>query len=243
MKITAFNGSPRAEKSNTQIMLEAFLEGARDAGAQTETVFLAKKSIRHCTGCFACWTKTPGRCVLKDDMAELLELYRGSDIVVLACPIYTGTVTGLMKDFLDRSIPLADPHFKKSAQGLWGHVERYERLPETVILSNCGFPEQEHFRYFRSCFQYLSDIGGMKIIAEVYRGGGEILSVDSLLLKPLLYGYKRTLRKAGREVAEKRALSAALKEELEKPLIPPDRYIEEANKYWDKLLAKVPKSS
>lgn len=242
MKITAFNGSPRAEKSNTQAMLEPFLEGAREAGAQTETVFLAKKSIHHCSGCFACWTRTPGRCVHQDDMAALLELYLASDIVVYACPVYTGTVTGLMKDFLDRSIPLADPHFKKGPKGLWGHVERHERLPDAVILSNCGFPEQEHFRYFRSCFQYLADIGGMNLIAEVYRGGGELLRVDSLLLKPILWNYQRLLRKAGKEVAQTRSLSPALREELEKPLIPPDTYIEEANKHWDKLLAKSPKT-
>jgi multimeric flavodoxin WrbA len=242
MKITAFNGSPRAERSNTQWMVEAFFEGAREAGAETETFFLAKKKIRHCAGCFACWTKTPGRCAISDDMGGLLEAYRKSDIVVLACPVYTGTVTGLMKDFLDRSIPLADPHFEKSKSGTTRHAERYERMPDTVILSNCGFPEQTHFQYFRSCFQYLADVGGMRIIAEIYRGGGELLSMDSLLLKPILYGYKRLLRKAGHEVVEKGGLSDALRAELEKPLIPPEMYISEGNKHWDKLLAKLPKS-
>ena len=54
MKITAFNGSPRAEKGNTNLVVEEFLRGAREAGADTENISLAKMNIKPCINCFTC---------------------------------------------------------------------------------------------------------------------------------------------------------------------------------------------
>jgi multimeric flavodoxin WrbA len=110
MKILAINGSPRGRRSNTDRILQPFLEGAREAGAETETVYLKDLKINHCLGCFTCWTKTPGVCVHKDDMAALFPKVRQADVVVYATPLYVFTVSGLMKDFMDRLLPLADPH-------------------------------------------------------------------------------------------------------------------------------------
>ena len=73
MKITVFNGSPQAENSNTNVMVEAFLEGARKGGAKTENIFLTHKKIHPCVACYCCWLKTPGKCAIQDDMAELLQ--------------------------------------------------------------------------------------------------------------------------------------------------------------------------
>lgn len=236
MKIIVFNGSPRAEKSNTHIMVEEFSKGARQAGADIENIFLAKKNIHNCIGCFSCWIKTPGVCVFKDDMAEFLEKCLNSDIVVFACPVYVGSVTGIMKNFIDRMLPLADPHFEKNKTGTYKHVSRYKKEFKTVLISNCGFPEQTHFKYFRNVFEYMADNSEMEIIAEIYRGGGEILNVKNPFLNVIIGQYKKLLQKAGKEVVENLTLSEETKKELEKPIIPYDKYIEEANKSWDKKL-------
>ncbi|MFU8796887.1 MAG: flavodoxin family protein, partial [Dehalococcoidia bacterium] len=88
MKVTVLNGSPRGRKSNSHIMIEPLLEGARQAGAETEEVFLVEKDIKHCRGCFACWVKTPGICTIKDGTTGLLDLLLESDYAGMATPVY-----------------------------------------------------------------------------------------------------------------------------------------------------------
>ena len=51
MKVLAINGSPKGNKGNTEHLLQAFLKGATDAGAETEVVYLKDKEIHHCIGC------------------------------------------------------------------------------------------------------------------------------------------------------------------------------------------------
>ena len=74
MKFVAFNGSPAGQNSATNRIITAFLAGAARAGAQTANYQLAEYQIGQCQGCFACWFKTPGRCVQSDDMPELMSI-------------------------------------------------------------------------------------------------------------------------------------------------------------------------
>lgn len=239
MKITAFNGSPHGENGNTQVMVNEFLNGAGEAGAEMENISLVKKEIKHCLGCFNCWTATPGRCVIKDDMPELMSKFISSDIAVFATPLYVDNVTGIMKNFMDRLIPLADPHFDKDEGGECRHRMRFAKSPGIVVISNCGFPEQSHFQVLRLLFNRIARNMSAKVLAEIYRGGGEIFRNPPLILQPLIYKYKRLLRKAGREVAENMKLSEDTKVRLNEPIISDEMYIKSANQHWDKFLSKV----
>lgn len=237
MKITIFNGSPRAENGNTHVMVGAFMKGAVHAGAEVENVFLAKKEINPCKGCFSCWLKTPGKCVIKDDMAELLDKFVSSDIIVFATPLYVDNVTGIMKNFMDRLIPGSDPHFEKDEGGECVHIIRTEKRPKLVVISNCGFPEQSHFQVLELLFKRVARNMRTEVIGEIYRGGGAILKDAPLILKPVIRKYKKLLQKAGKEIVENQRLSEGTRSKLEKPLIPEERYIAEANEYFDKLLS------
>ncbi len=239
MKITVFNGSPRGEKGNTNFMVKEFLAGAKEAGAEVENIFLVKQKISHCLGCFHCWEKTPGECIIKDDMSIFLEKFENSNIVVFATPLYVDNVSGIMKNFMDRLIPLADPHFTTDENNETRHVKRSEFSPKIVVISNSGFPEASHFQVLKLLFRRIARNFHTEVIGEIYRGGGEILQKNILILKPLIWKYKSLLKKAGKEIVENLRLSEETVEKLEKPIISHEKYRNGANKFWDESLKKL----
>jgi multimeric flavodoxin WrbA len=94
-------GSPR-RKGNTHLLVEQVLEGAREAGAETDLVFLDEQVIRECDGCHVCWKGNP--CSKDDDMNELYDRIAENDILVLGTPVYWYGPTALMKGFIDRFV-------------------------------------------------------------------------------------------------------------------------------------------
>lgn len=102
MKVLVVNGSPRA-KGNSDILCDEFIRGAKEAGHQVEKISLRENEIHPCRACYACF-KT-GSCVQKDDMADILQKFESSDVVVLASPTYFLTMSGQMKVFIDRLLP------------------------------------------------------------------------------------------------------------------------------------------
>ena len=74
MNIFVLNGSPKCESSNAFKVTTAFLEGLNSTEENNiEIINISKAKTDHCHGCFACWTRTPGKCVIKEDMEGLIE--------------------------------------------------------------------------------------------------------------------------------------------------------------------------
>ena len=238
MKIIVINGSTRGRRGNTQIMVEAFAEGVVQAGGTLETLFLVDYEIAECLACFECWIDPAGACVQKDDAAELIERVMAADLAVFATPLYVDNVSGLTKLFLDRMLPIFDPHFEKDEQGEYRHRKRFDRYPLLGVISNSGYPEQSHFQVLRLLFRRLARNLHTRLVLEIYRGGGEILGADSIFLRPIVRRYRKLLVRAGREIVERGVLSDALVKALEKPLMPHDLYVRSANKYWERKRKK-----
>ena len=100
MNIVVLSGSPR-RGANTDTMVEAFAETAREGGNTVEIVRVAGKKIAGCLGCQYCFTHE-GTCVQKDDMAGVVEALKGADMVVFASPIYWFDITAQEKVAIDR---------------------------------------------------------------------------------------------------------------------------------------------
>ncbi len=119
MKILGICGSPR--NGNTEWMIERVLEAARNAGAETEHILIKDRDIRLCTGCLACEMadeQTPGVCVIKDDMEAILGKMLAADAFVFGTPVYFYMLSGLLKNFMDRTIPVWPLLKGRSAAGV-----------------------------------------------------------------------------------------------------------------------------
>lgn len=233
MKLVAINGSPRGAKGNTERLLQPFLEGAREAGAATEVIYLKDKDIQHCKGCFTCWTKTPGVCVHRDDMPGLLEKLREADMVVYATPLYTYTVSGLMKDFMDRMIPLIQPYIVQRGHHFI-HPPRYPRATPTkyVLISNAGFPQRHHFSALEETIRRLTDSPDSELGGMICCAGGELLHQPAM--QDALVWYLEAAKTAGREVVEQGRISSQTQAILDRPLTDdPAAYANMANAWWE----------
>ncbi len=113
MKIAVFNGSPR--KENTYALVEAFCEGAKEAGHEVEVYHVGKMKIAGCLGCNYCHTKGEGNCVQKDDLEKIMPAYREADMIVYASPIYYFTMTAQMEAAMQRVYCVGKPLKAKKA--------------------------------------------------------------------------------------------------------------------------------
>ena len=100
--ILILSASPR-KNGNSDILCHQYMKGAEDAGNQVELISLYDKNIGFCRACYACF-KT-GKCVLKDDMAEILDKIQAADVLVVATPTYFLTMNGKLKNTIDRFLP------------------------------------------------------------------------------------------------------------------------------------------
>jgi len=202
MKVFAVNSSARTgDVSKTEIILDNLVKGMREEGADVEVINLRKKKIRYCIGCFTCWTKTPGKCLHKDDMtAELFPKYRDCDLCVLATPLFHYTVNAQMKTFIERTLPIALPFFELR-DGVTRHPARHEP-PPVVTISVAGFPEYSVFDQISSYANYLF---GDRLIAEIYRTSSEMISTSSTK-KAITDIFDATVQ-GGRELATNRHIS------------------------------------
>ncbi|RGZ01760.1 flavodoxin family protein [Clostridium sp. AM58-1XD] len=88
-------------KSNSEMLAEAFKKGAEASGNTVEMVSLKDKSIAFCSGCLAC--QKIGRCVIQDDALAIADQMEKAEVIVWATPIYYYEMSGQMKTLIDRT--------------------------------------------------------------------------------------------------------------------------------------------
>lgn len=84
-------------------------------------------TIHHCTGCFGCWVKTPGMCVIHDGYERTgIDMGKCTELILISQCCY-GSVSPFVKTVLDRAISYVHPDFVLR-KGEMHHKRRYQNV-------------------------------------------------------------------------------------------------------------------
>lgn len=139
MKLVIFNGSPRGEQSNTKILLEQFLRG---------------------------FTQTPGNSheeyylIHTKEHSSYARIFHESEAVLLAFPLYTDAMPGIVKAFIEELAP-------KSG------LQESEVQKKLLFLVQSGFPEAIHLAAVEQYLLKLARRLGYESPGAIIKGGAE----------------------------------------------------------------------
>lgn len=148
-KILFISGSPR--EGNTHFILKKIASQIKMKG---ETIFLKDRNIKHCSGCQAC--DQTGKCAIRDDMAQIAPKLLTAKIIIIGTPNYYDNVTGLLKDFIDRTNFLY-PGLKLKRKKLVsivvgaGNLKNSRRVVDTALQYFADAHKMDHVLAF--CFK------------------------------------------------------------------------------------------
>lgn len=172
MKVVGIVGSPR-KNGNVDTLVKAALDGAKEAGMETEIFHLAEMELQGCVACMRC--KKEGICRFDDDVWKVLSAMRDADAVVLGAPIYYFHLSSQMRTVLDRSFAFLRPDFSTR----WNPGKRL------ILITSQGNADAASFanvhKDLTTIFQHL---GGFKIVGDITMTNGN--DPDAIKSRPEL---------------------------------------------------------
>lgn len=228
-KVLAINGSARMEKGYTKILLNAFLEGMKEAGASIDLVYAKRLKVRPCLGDFQCWYEEVGVCIQTDDMQDLYVKLRGADILVLGIPVYL-PLPGEMQNILNRLMPIVEPILEFHEGRTRARFHDDVKISKIALVSVGGWWEKAN----------TSTV--VRIVEDVARDVG--VEFSGAILRPhafLLDEYKEkaneilnAVKRAGFQLIEEGKMSSEVLESISQPLIAEEDLRAEYNKSYQK---------
>jgi multimeric flavodoxin WrbA len=237
MKVLALNSSPKSDKGNTALILDPFLEGMTESGAEVELCFTKKLDVKPCQGELNCWLKSPGNCFQDDDMHELRPKFARADVWVFATPLYVDGMAGPLKNVIDRLIPLADP-FIELRDDHCRHAQREGVASGKIVLvSNCGFWERDNFDPLVAHVQAICRNTAREFAGALLRPHGPAVGAMKAMGQPPS-DVLEAAREAGRQLATRGRMDPATLEAVARDLMPRDAYVEVVNRRFREAMAR-----
>ncbi len=232
MKVIALNGSARGKKGVTWKLLDSLLKGLSEGGATVKEFQIKEMNISPCRACLTCMHKTPGQCAQRDDMDQIYPALKESDLFVMGTPVYTDNMSAQMKTVTDRCICGMDPFLRRDSVNRVRHPYSWPMPSKFLLVSTSGFPETDSFLPLILTFRAQAANFGCESIGEICIPGSIALQMAPHLLEPRL----NLIQQAGKSLALDGKIESALLEEMNKPIVTLEQYLEISSKYeaWAK---------
>jgi hypothetical protein len=173
MKALILDGSKKEDNAFNTI-IDNITNFLKERNIQVETINLGGLDISSCQGCFDCWIKTPGICII-DDIGRIITMKMvQNDLLILLTPITFGGYSSELKKALDRMIPNILPFYTKIG-GEIHHSPRYDKYPIIIGIGLLTSPDQES----EAIFSTLVERNSINFYSEKY-SSVVIYSNDSL---------------------------------------------------------------
>lgn len=239
MKMLVIDGSPHGEKGNTALLLERFVAGATEGGADVDFVAARTLRVEPCCCRMVCWYKTPGFCIHKDDAVSVIDRMSAADVWVLSTPVHVGGMTELMVRLLERTVMLLSPLFEIH-DGATRHVASPYAVEKSVVLvSTCGYYEESAFESLVCQVKDLTRSHHRRFAGALLRPHGLALNymqangidVDDVLM---------AARQAGEELARTGVFSAETLRIVSRPLLSQEDFVRLMNSAFERRMGCRP---
>lgn len=147
MKVAILNG---LEETNG--IYQSVTDQLAGRGSKINSFPLMKMEVAGCRGCFGCWIKTPGICVINDLGRKVAEAVIGSDVTIILSPVTFGGYSYHVKKVMDRLIPLISPLFV-NIRGEIHHKPRYQKYPRLLAIGVASVEDIESQKVFSTLIE------------------------------------------------------------------------------------------
>lgn len=141
--VVLHGGGPELDRFHQTILAEL-----ASSGWEAQGFVLRDLRIARCTGCFNCWTRTPGVCVIADEGRTVAERVARSGLVIYLSPVTFGGYSSNLKVAVDRLIPNILPFFTRINNEVH-HQLRYDLQPLFLTIGFTEQPDTEGTKLFR----------------------------------------------------------------------------------------------
>jgi len=214
------------DKGNTALILNPFIQGMRDSGAQVKLIYSKRLDIKPCTGEFRCWSGTPGSCCIKDDMVDVLMEMRASDYWVFGVPVYA-KVPGELQNIFNRTMPLFDESVVVRGRSLLPGIRDPLKLQKLALVSSCAYWGLENFELVIELMEFMAKAFDRRMARPLLRPNSEMLRPEGGLDRQTVRIVTDAAKKAGMELVKDGEISARTARLVQMPFMSRDKFLKQ----------------